>query len=260
MRACAARLSTIASWAEPSGRRARAENKVDGEAGNAGETSRGLLTFPYERGNGRVPESSRNVTWQEGRLTRNQRWSALDATGATVWLTGLPASGKSTIGGALEEAFVSRGKFAYLLDGDNLRHGLCSDLGFSAGDRARNVARAGELARLFADAGGIAVVAMVSPFADARDQVREHHAASGLRFVEVYVDTPLDVCESRDPKGLYARARAGELHGLTGIDDPYEPPTHPDLRVSDQMPVSAAVDAVLGLLGAELRTQPQGAN
>jgi adenylyl-sulfate kinase len=167
-----------------------------------------------------------------------------------VWLTGLPAAGKSTIGAALEERLVELRRFAYLLDGDNLRHGICGDLGFSAADRDRNVSRAGQLARLFADAGGVAIVALVSPFTDARDAVRQLHARCGLRFIEVHVDTPLEVCVARDPKGLYARARAGELSGVTGIDDPYEPPIHPDLRVSDDVAVPVAVNAVLRLLAA----------
>jgi adenylyl-sulfate kinase len=176
----------------------------------------------------------------------------LGAAGATVWLTGLPASGKSTVGAALEEHLVTHGKFAYLLDGDNLRHGICGDLGFSNEDRARNVARAGELARLFADAGAIAIVALVSPFAQARAEVRDRHAECGLPFVEVHVATPLEVCVKRDPKGLYARAAAGQLAHLTGIDDPYEPPSDPDLRLSDQIPVPAAVEAVIGMLEAAL--------
>jgi adenylyl-sulfate kinase len=199
-----------------------------------------------------LPESSTNITWQDSRITRADRWHELGAAGGTVWLTGLPASGKSTIGAALEERFVKHGKFAYLLDGDNLRHGICGDLGFSDEDRARNVARAGELARLFADAGAIAIVALISPFAAARDAVRERHAQCGLPFVEVHVATPLEVCVERDPKGLYARAAAGQLDHLTGIDDPYEPPSHPDLRLSDQMSVPAAVEAVAGALEAAI--------
>jgi adenylyl-sulfate kinase len=205
-----------------------------------------------EHKNGRSPESSANITWQDGRITRADRWHSLGAAGATVWLTGLPASGKSTIGAALEERCVKNGKFAYLLDGDNLRHGICGDLGFSNEDRARNVARAGELARLFADAGAIAIVALISPFAQARESVRERHSQCGLPFVEVHVATPLKVCVERDPKGLYARAAAGQLDHLTGIDDPYEPPSHPDLRLSDQMSVAAAVEAVAGALQAAI--------
>ncbi len=197
---------------------------------------------------------SPNVTWQEGNLSRAQRWDALDARGATVWLTGLPAAGKSTIGAALEQRLVAAGRFAYLLDGDNLRHGICADLGFSADDRARNILRAGEMARLFADAGAVAIVALVSPLAAARDEVRALHADRGLRFIEVFVNTPIAVCARRDPKALYARARAGEIHGFTGVDDPYEPPSHPELVLNPEVDVRAAVDAMLALLNADDET------
>ena len=204
-------------------------------------------------------DSSPNVTWQDGLLSRAQRWSALDTRGATVWLTGLPASGKSTIGAAVEERLVANGRFAYLLDGDNLRHGICGDLGFSAADRRENVSRAGALARLFADAGAVAIVALVSPFADGRDAVRRLHLSSGLTFIEVHVDTPLAVCVARDPKGLYARARAGELRGLTGVDDPYERPSRPELRLTGEVAVERAVDTVLGLLTAAMEPDSTGA-
>jgi len=197
---------------------------------------------------GAVVGDSPNVTWYEGRLTRQQRWHALDACGATVWITGLPAAGKSTLGSSLEERLVQMGRWAYLLDGDNLRHGVSSDLSFSEADRKTNICRIGEIAALFADAGAIAIAALVSPFDADRCSVRERHERAGLRFIEVYLDTSLDTCAARDPKGLYARARAGELKNLTGVDGPYEPPTRPDLRVTEDMPVSAAVDAVLALL------------
>ncbi len=193
-------------------------------------------------------EHSSNVTWQDGNLSRAQRWQSLGLRGATVWLTGLPASGKSTIGAALEERLVRSGRFAYLLDGDNMRHGLCADLGFSDADRAQNVSRIGELARLFADAGAIAIVALVSPMDAARCAVRESHARCGLWFIEVFVDTPLEVCMARDPKALYAKARAGQIHGFTGIDAPYEPPSRPDLTLPPELEVPAAVGAVLELL------------
>lgn len=192
--------------------------------------------------------SSPNVTWYEGRLTRRQRWDALGSCGATVWLTGLPASGKSTLASALEERLIAIGRWAYLLDGDNLRHGICRDLGFSGYDRRTNICRVGEIAALFADAGAVAIAALVSPYQKERCSVRERHTREGLRFIEVFVDTPLATCEARDPKGLYARARAGELENLTGVDDPYEPPGQPDLRVTEDMTVAAAVDAVLDLL------------
>lgn len=146
-----------------------------------------------------------------------------------VWFTGLSGSGKSTVAVEVEQRLVSTGRAAYLLDGDNLRHGLNDDLGFSAADRDENVRRVGEVATLFADAGLVALVPLVSPYRAARDAVRERVISTGLTFLEVFVDTPLEVCESRDPKGLYARARAGELTGMTGIDDPYEPPSDPEL-------------------------------
>jgi adenylyl-sulfate kinase len=192
--------------------------------------------------------TSPNVTWQPTRLTRDRRWRALGATGATIWLTGLPASGKSTVGAAVEERLVESGRFAYLLDGDNLRHGICGDLGFSPADRERNVIRVGELAWLLADAGAVVIVALVSPFARVRDAVRHRHEQAGLRFYEVYLATPLKVCAARDPKGLYARARAGTLPDFTGVDQPYEPPSRPELRLTEDKSVAAATDAVLALL------------
>ena len=140
------------------------------------------------------------------------------------------------------------GPLAYLLDGDNLRHGLCGDLGFSEADRAQNIARAGELARLFADSGAIAIVALVSPVDASRAAVRESHERCGLRFIEVFVDTPLEVCKARDPKALYRRAAAGEIRGFTGVDSPYEPPSRADLTLTDGITVPCAVGAVLELL------------
>jgi adenylyl-sulfate kinase len=193
---------------------------------------------------------SPNVTWQDSNLSRASRWRALEAGGATVWLTGLPASGKSTLGAALEERLVLSGRFAYLLDGDNLRHGICGDLGFDEADRARNIFRVGELARLFADAGAIAIVALVSPLAAARQEVRSRHAAAGLPFIEVFLDTPVSECAARDPKHLYARARAGELDGFTGVDQVYERPARPEVTVAPGADLAWAVQAVLELLGA----------
>ena len=192
---------------------------------------------------------SQNVTWHAHAVTRERRAELFGGGAATVWFTGLPASGKSTVAVALETALLDRGRGAYLLDGDNLRHGLNADLGFSAGDRNENVRRTGEVARLFADAGLVALVSLVSPYAAGRAQVRERHESDGLRFVEVYVNTPLEECERRDPKGLYARARAGELPGLTGIDAPYEPPERPELELRPaEQEVADAVAAVMALL------------
>ena len=169
-----------------------------------------------------------NTVWHPSHLDRGSRpWE-----GATVWFTGLSGSGKSTVAAEVERLLVTSGRPAYLLDGDNLRHGLNGDLGFSAEDRSENVRRVGEVARLFADAGVVALVPVISPYVADRARVREIHRMAGLPFVEVHVDTPLEVCEQRDPKGLYAKARAGEITGFTGIDDPYEAPPDPELRLT----------------------------
>jgi adenylyl-sulfate kinase len=172
---------------------------------------------------------SPNVVWHESEVPRAERWRAAGVHGATVWFTGLSGSGKSTVASALTALLTERGLITYTLDGDNLRHGLNGALGFSAGDRAENVRRVGEVARLFADAGVIALVPLISPYRAGRDHARALHEAAGLDFVEVFVDTPIEVCEERDPKGLYKKARAGELTGFTGIDDPYEAPLAPEL-------------------------------
>jgi bifunctional enzyme CysN/CysC len=186
-----------------------------------------------------------DVVWHEGAVARSERPSL----GATVWFTGLSGSGKSSVAVEIERALVARGRAAYLLDGDNVRHGLNADLGFSAADRSENIRRIGEVARLFADAGVVALVPVISPYRVDRERARAIHAAAGLPFVEVFVDTPLAVCEARDPKGLYRKARAGELTGLTGVDDPYEAPEHPDLRLTPDMGDPAAQAArVLALL------------
>jgi len=172
---------------------------------------------------------SSGVVWHEGAVDRHDRSRVTGGPGLVVWFTGLSGSGKSTVAVEVEQRLVSAGRAAYLLDGDNLRHGLNGDLGFSAADRDENVRRVGEVATLFADAGLVALVPLVSPYRAARDSVRSRVASTGLTFLEVFVDTPLEECEARDPKGLYARARAGELTGMTGIDDPYEPPSAPEL-------------------------------
>jgi bifunctional enzyme CysN/CysC len=188
-----------------------------------------------------------NVVWHANVVQRDQR----PTRGMTIWLTGLSGSGKSTVAVEVEQKLVAAGRPAYVLDGDNLRHGLNTNLGFSAADRAENVRRVGEVARLFADAGLVAVVSLVSPYRIDRDRVRALHHAAGLRFVEVFVDTPLEVCEARDPKGMYAKARAGEISNFTGIDDPYEAPLHPDLvlRPGHGSP-SAMADWVISRLDA----------
>jgi adenylyl-sulfate kinase len=191
---------------------------------------------------------SANVVWQEATVGRERRWAALGQQGATVWFTGLPGAGKTTIASAVEARLIDAGRSAYRLDGDNLRHGLCRDLGFSKDDRETNVGRVGEMARLFADAGTIALVALVSPYTDCREKVRELHHRDGLRFLEVFVNTPSEECVRRDPKGLYARARDGNLSGMTGVDDPYEAPRAPEVELTPEMDVDAATAAVLAAL------------
>lgn len=199
--------------------------------------------------------ASANVVWQEGAVDRERRWRALGQQGATVWLTGLPGAGKTTVASAVEARLVEAGRGAYLLDGDNLRHGLCGDLGFSREDRATNVGRVGEMAKLFADAGTVALVALVSPYAACRERVRALHERAGLAFVEVFVNTPQEECARRDPKGLYARASRGELRGMTGVDDPYERPGAPELELTPAMGVREAAEAVLGALEEALRAR-----
>ena len=172
---------------------------------------------------------SGEVTWHHGDVDPQRRHVATGGPGATIWLTGLSGSGKSTIAHRAEELLIDAGNAAYALDGDNIRHGLNADLGFSAEDRAENVRRVGEVARLMADAGLVVLVALISPYAADRDAVRAAHQAANIGFYEVHVATSLEVSETRDPKGLYRRARAGEIEGFTGVDDPYEAPTAPDL-------------------------------
>jgi bifunctional enzyme CysN/CysC len=191
-----------------------------------------------------MADRSPNVVWQKG-TEREKRWAALGHGGATVWMTGLPGSGKSTIAGGVEAALLGSGRSVYILDGDNLRHGLNGDLGFSADDRTENVRRTAEVSALLADAGVVVVVALVSPYRADRDAARAVHAARALPFLEVHVATPLEECERRDPKGLYARARAGEITGLTGVDDPYEPPVAADVVVGAGEVLDEAVALVL---------------
>lgn len=196
-----------------------------------------------------------NIVWHEGHVDRGQREALLGQRGALVWFTGLPSSGKSTIAFTVEHALVERGRLAYVLDGDNIRHGLNKNLGFSAEDRAENIRRIGEVGRLFADAGLITLTSFVSPYRADRDRVR-HLLAPG-EFYEVYVDTPLEVCEQRDPKGLYQKARAGQIPNFTGISDPYEPPEHPELVIATAActPQEAAAQ-VLRLLEAAGKVAP----
>ena len=195
-----------------------------------------------------APRQSPNVVFQTGTVTREQRVAATGHRGMTVWFTGLSGSGKSTVAVTLEQQLVGTGIPAYLLDGDNLRHGLNGDLGFDAASRNENVRRAGEVAVLFADAGVVAIVPLISPYRADRDRVRDRHAELGLQFVEVFVDTPIELCEQRDVKGLYAKARAGEIKGFTGIDDPYEAPTEPELVLTPGPSPAEAAATVAALL------------
>jgi adenylylsulfate kinase len=172
-----------------------------------------------------------NITWHEGHVTREERGQLLKQKGATLWFTGLSGSGKSTIAFTLEHALVQRGRLAYVLDGDNIRHGLNKNLGFSAADREENIRRIGEVAKLFADCGVVAMTSFISPYRKDRDGVRALHKEGGLPFIEVHLNTPIATCETRDPKGLYKKARAGQLKNFTGIDDPYEEPLHPELTI-----------------------------
>ncbi|MBW3658813.1 MAG: adenylyl-sulfate kinase [Actinobacteria bacterium] len=186
-----------------------------------------------------------------GAVDGARRREVFGHAGATVWFTGLSGSGKSTIAYAVEDALVAAGVHAYVLDGDNVRFGLNRDLGFSPGDRTENIRRIGEVCRLFTDAGTVVLSAFISPYRADRDRVRALHAdaAPPTPFVEVFVDTPLEVCEARDVKGLYARARAGEIPGFSGVSAPYEPPTDPELRLdTSARELDGCVAAVLATL------------
>jgi adenylyl-sulfate kinase len=189
------------------------------------------------------------IVWHDTAVSREARWSRHHLYGMTVWFTGLSGSGKSTIANAVAQHLLAEDVPAYVLDGDNIRHGLNADLGFSAPDRSENVRRIGEVARLMADAGLVVLVPVISPYLPDRALARQAHAAAGLIFLEVFVDTPIEVCEQRDPKGLYRLARAGELTGFTGVDDPYEPPESPELRLTTGT-VDAQAQAVLSLIVA----------
>jgi len=194
-------------------------------------------------------QKATNITWHEGDVTREEREANLGQKGATLWMTGLSASGKSTIAVALEKVLLARGKHAYRLDGDNIRFGLNRNLGFSAEDRAENIRRIGEVAKLFSDAGMITLTSFISPYRRDRDIVRKLHEDVKLPFLEIYVDCPIDEAEKRDPKGLYKKARAGELKGFTGVDDPYEAPERPELVLrSDRLSVAESVAELLGML------------
>lgn len=169
--------------------------------------------------------------WHEHGVSRSQRWNKHGLAGATVWLTGLSGSGKSTIATELARELLNTSRLAYILDADNVRLGLNSDLGYSDPDRTENIRRMAEVACLFADSGTVAIVPIISPFIASREHARKIHEQRQLRFIEVHVATPIDECERRDTKGLYAKVRSGQLTGLSGVDSPYEAPKSPDVIV-----------------------------
>ena len=196
-----------------------------------------------------MQDKSANTTWHQGSVARADRERLLGQRGATVWFTGLSGSGKSTIAVAVESHLVRAGRLCYRVDGDNLRHGLNRNLGFSPDDRAENVRRTGEVCRILGDAGVISLASLVSPFRADRAAVRALHDEWKLPFVEVFVDVPLAVAESRDPKGLYKKARAGEIRDFTGIHQPYEAPDSAELVLdSSAMSVDDAAARVLDAL------------
>jgi len=188
-----------------------------------------------------------NLTWHIGEVDKDARAAAHGHRGAVLWFTGLSGSGKSTIGHRVERMLIERGAFAYVLDGDNIRHGLNSDLGFAPEDRVENIRRIGEVARLFADAGALVVSAFISPYRKDRDRIRGLMGKG--EFVEVFVDTPLEICEARDPKGLYKKARAGEISNFTGLDAPYEAPENPEVHLlTADLSVDEAANQVIHYL------------
>jgi adenylylsulfate kinase len=189
---------------------------------------------------------SSNIVRSESQVTAAQRAANLGHEGFTVWFTGLSGSGKSTLAFAVERALLERGVAAYVLDGDNIRFGLNRDLGFGPEDRTENIRRIGEVCRLFQDAGMVVLTAFISPYAADRDRVRALHPDG--RFIEVFVDTPLEVCERRDVKGLYAKARAGEIQEFSGISAPYEPPNNPEVRIDTTRQLEACVQTIVDRL------------
>jgi adenylylsulfate kinase len=195
-------------------------------------------------------QKATNITWHEGQVQRADRERLLGQRGATIWLTGLSGSGKSTIAVAAEKALTERGRHAYVLDGDNVRHGLNKNLGFSPDDRTENIRRIGEVAKLFTDAGVIVFTSFISPYRADRDAVREMMGKGD--FVEVLVDASVETCEGRDVKGLYKKARAGEIPEFTGISAPYEAPASPELSLdTNAQSVEESVEALVGYLEAK---------
>ena len=187
-----------------------------------------------------------NVVWHPHAVTRADREKQHGHRGAVLWFTGLSGSGKSTVAGALEQALHAQGISTYLLDGDNVRHGLCRDLGFTDDDRRENIRRVGEVAKQMVDAGQVVLTAFISPHRAERDMVR--NLLEEGQFIEVFVDTPLAICEARDPKGLYKKARAGELKNFTGIDSEYQPPEVPDVHLNGEQLVTHLVPQLLDVM------------
>jgi adenylylsulfate kinase len=190
---------------------------------------------------------SSNTVWHSATITRGDREALSKHKSVILWFTGLSGSGKSTLSHAVEDKLYQLGCKTFVIDGDNVRHGLCGDLGFSAEDRVENIRRVGEIAKLFIEAGVITLTAFISPFKQDRDRVRKLVAEGD--FIEIYCDCPLEICEQRDVKGLYKRARAGEIKDFTGISSPYEPPDAPELVVqTGALSLEECVDQVIALL------------
>lgn len=186
---------------------------------------------------------SDNLTWTQAKVSRTERWGMLGQSGVVVWLTGLSGSGKSTLAVGLDNRLYGQGFHCRILDGDNLRQGLCKGLTFAEADRMENIRRTGEAAKLLAEAGLIAICSLISPFAEQRQEVRRSCELAGVTFLEVFVNAPLGVCENRDPRGLYHKARAGQIPQFTGITSPYERPGHPDIELhTDLLSAEACIN------------------
>jgi len=197
-------------------------------------------------------QKATNVHWHDGEISREDRNRLMKQKGATLWFTGLSGSGKSTVAVALEEALYERGHLCYRLDGDNIRLGINKNLGFAAEDGTENIRRIGDIAKLFVDSSVIALSSFISPYREDRDRVRALHDEAGMPFIEVFVDCALEEAEKRDPKGLYKKARAGEIKNFTGIDDPYEAPVNPEIHLhTDSMSLEQEVQIVLDYLSAQ---------
>ncbi|MBP6124043.1 MULTISPECIES: adenylyl-sulfate kinase [Providencia] len=193
-----------------------------------------------------MTQINENIVWHQHVVDRMQRENSNGHKGAVLWFTGLSGSGKSTLAGAIEHQLASMGIKTYLLDGDNIRHGLCGDLGFSDADRQENIRRVGEVAKLMVDAGLVVATAFISPYQEDRNKVRQLFEQD--QFLELYVATPVEICEQRDPKGLYKQAREGKIKQFTGIDSPYEPSLQPELHIDGQLPVTDSVSQIIDLL------------